>query len=109
MPKRLICCVSLPDTAILSVPIYDFAIANEELAIEEGITICRGCVYSNIMSGNKNKCLFCNSDQEGKSEEERVQVEMMRRVEASDPASICCWLINITSEHWVFKRIIQRQ
>ena len=52
------------------------------------------------MSGTKNKCPFCNSDQEGKSEEERVQVEMMRRVEASDPASICM-LANqdITSEH----------
>jgi hypothetical protein len=31
MPEKLICCVSLPPATILSVPIYDFAIANQEL------------------------------------------------------------------------------
>ena len=61
MPKkRLICCVSLPDATLLSVLIYEFAIANEELAIEEyfpccGITICRGCVYSNIDNVREQK------------------------------------------------------
>jgi hypothetical protein len=33
MPEKLICCVSLPPATISSVPIYDFAIAHEELAI----------------------------------------------------------------------------
>jgi len=32
MPTRLICCVSLPDATLSSVPIYDFAIANIKLA-----------------------------------------------------------------------------
>ena len=32
MPSKLICCVSLPPATILSVPIYDYAKANEELA-----------------------------------------------------------------------------
>jgi hypothetical protein len=35
MPTRLICCISLPPATISSVPIYDFAIANEELATED--------------------------------------------------------------------------
>ncbi len=55
-------------------------------------------MHSFSESGNNNKCPFCNSDR-NKTEEERVH-EMMRRVEASDPASICM-LANqdITSEH----------
>jgi hypothetical protein len=32
MPESLICCVSLPPATILSVPIYDYVEANEELA-----------------------------------------------------------------------------
>jgi hypothetical protein len=32
MPMKMICCISLPPATIMSVPIYDFAIANEELA-----------------------------------------------------------------------------
>ena len=34
MPVQLICCISLPPATITSVPINDFAIANEELATE---------------------------------------------------------------------------
>jgi hypothetical protein len=34
MPARLLSCVSLPNTTRSSVPIYDFAIANEGLAKE---------------------------------------------------------------------------
>ena len=43
MPKKLICCVSLPPATITSVPIDDFAVANEELArkdMEEYYTCC---------------------------------------------------------------------
>jgi tetratricopeptide (TPR) repeat protein len=95
MPVQLICCISLPSATITSVPIYDFATANTELATEPmekyypccRKSICNGCAYSNIKSGSKIKCPFCNSEQEGKTEEERVQ-EMMRRVEANDAASI---------------------
>jgi len=94
MPARLIYCITLPPATISSVPIYDFAKANEMLAKEDtekyysccGKSICRGCLYSNIMSGNKDKCPFCNSDC-NKTDEESV-AEMMRRVEANDATSI---------------------
>jgi hypothetical protein len=32
MPYKLISCITLPPATIMSVPVYDFAIANEELA-----------------------------------------------------------------------------
>jgi hypothetical protein len=35
MPAKLISCISLPPATLLSVPIYDYAIANEDLADEE--------------------------------------------------------------------------
>ena len=93
MPINLINCITLPPATISSVPIYDFAIANEEL--EEyfsccGKTICQGCVHSFNQTGNDDKngkCAFCNSDRNN-TKEERVQ-EMMRRVNANDPNSIC--------------------
>ena len=100
MPGRLICCVSLPPATLLSVsvPIYDFAKANEELATEGtdgyypccGKNICRGCVYSFGQSGNGDKCPFCNSDRAGKTVEEDVE-DNMKRAEANDADSI--WLM----------------
>jgi len=94
MPKRLICCVSLPPATILSVPIYDFVEANEELkdvGMEGyysccGKSICVGCEHSFNNSGNASKCPFCNSDR-GKTDEGGVE-DMMKRVEANDPASM---------------------
>jgi TPR repeat protein len=89
MPKRMICCVSLPPATISSVPIYDFAIANDKLVnlgTENyfpccGKSICGGCVHSFEKSGNDYKCPFCNS--------ERGNVEqVIKRAEANDPASI---------------------
>jgi TPR repeat protein len=88
--------MTLPPATVSSVPIYDFAMANEELqgkAMEAyypccGKTFCKGCAYSNIKSGSKIKCPFCNSDHSNKTREERVE-EMMKRVEANDAASIC--------------------
>jgi TPR repeat protein len=87
--------MSLPPASILSVPIYDFAIANEELADEGlaqyyqccGKSICRGCLYSLCVSGNEEKCPFCNSDRGNKTAEELVE-EVRKRVEANDAASI---------------------
>jgi hypothetical protein len=32
MPKKMVCCASLPSATISSVPIYDFADAHKELA-----------------------------------------------------------------------------
>ena len=102
MPTTLICCVSLQPATVSSIPIYDFSNEHEGLAnkdMEEyypccGKTICVGCDYSNIMSGNENRCPFCNSDRTGKTDEERVQ-EMMKRVEANDAASI-----NLLAQHY---------
>jgi TPR repeat protein len=79
----------------LSVPIYDFAQANEELANMEtkhyysccGKTICGGCVDSFCKSGNDANCPYCKSEQYRKTDEERVE-EMMKRVEANDAGSI---------------------
>jgi len=95
MPMQLICCVSLLPATISSVPIYDFAIANQEMATEAmdkyypccGKTICRGCWYSFVQTGNDGKCPFCNSEREGKTEEDAVE-ELMKRVEANDAASM---------------------
>jgi len=94
MPLKLISCASLPPATISSVPIYDFAFANQELATEPmetyypccGKSVCEGCIYSFCQSGNDDKCPFCNSDR-GKTEEEQVE-DNMKRVEANDAASI---------------------
>ena len=80
----------------MSVPIYDFTIANKEMAGKSmeisfaccGKSICRGCVYSFNQSGNESKCPFCNSDRRDKTYGELVE-DNMKRVEANDPASIC--------------------
>jgi hypothetical protein len=95
MPNRLICCVSLPPATISSVPIYDFAEANEELAEKTmeryytccGKSICRGCLHSFFESRNKDKCPFCNAERMGKTAEDVLE-EMMRRAAANDAASI---------------------
>jgi TPR repeat protein len=95
MPTNLITCISLPPATIESVPVKDFAIANEEVADKTteqyytccGKYICGGCAYSSSNSGNSGKCPFCNSDRASKTDEERVE-EMTKRVEANDPASI---------------------
>jgi len=94
MPKRLICCISLPPATISSVPIRDYAIANTELAnmaTEEyypccGKTFCKGCVYSCCMSGN-NKCPFCNAERIGRTDRELV-ADIRKRVEANDAGAI---------------------
>ena len=95
MPEKLISCASLPPATISSVPIYDYAVANEELArmCTDGYypccgkSICRGCIHSFCKSGNTRKCPFCNADL-GKREEEDNE-DLMTRVEANDAASIC--------------------
>jgi TPR repeat protein len=95
MADKLISCVTLPPATVFSVPIYDFAKANEVLAKRDmeiyysccGKSICEGCLYSFQCSGNEKKCPFCNSNQENKTGEERVE-ELMKRVEANDATSI---------------------
>jgi hypothetical protein len=97
MPKNLICCVSLPPATILSVPVYDFADANDDLAEDDktleqfysccGKSICKGCVYSFIESGNIVKCPFCNSERGGLTADERFE-EVMKWVGANDAGAI---------------------
>ena len=78
MTAKVLCCISLPPATILSVPIFDFAHANAELNVKLadqsteayysccGKSICRGCEHSFRVSGNDEKCPFCNSDGSGK-------------------------------------------
>ena len=95
MPHQLICCMSLPPATITSVPIYDYAIANEELANKAmetyascgGKCVCGGCQYSFHKSGNDEKCPFCKADLRGKTDLYRVE-ELMKRVEANDASAI---------------------
>ena len=92
MPARILSCISLPPATISTVPIYDFETANLRLAIKAmthfysccGKSICTGCVHSFRKS---EKCPFCNSERVSETDKEKIE-EMMKRVEANDPASI---------------------
>lgn len=85
----MICCVSLQPATISSVPIEDFANANQRLidmAMDNyytcwGKSSCKGCVHSFCKSGNNDKCPSCNSDQASKTREDNV-AELLKRVEA---------------------------
>ena len=103
MPAQLLSCISLPPATKSSVPINDFAMTNEGLAMKQtetyytccGKSVCGGCIHSFRESGNNGKCPFCNSDQGGKTDGELVEYRM-KRVEANDAASIyvladCCY------------------
>ena len=106
IPFQLLSCMTLPPATIMSVPIHDFAIANEALVNMNmetaqyytccGKRVCHGCTYSFIMSGNFDKCPFCNSEFMGKTCEKRVQ-DMMKRVDANDAGAMCqlgCYYYN---------------
>jgi tetratricopeptide (TPR) repeat protein len=94
MPTKLLACMTLPPATVSSVPIYDYAMANERLANMGtetyysccGKTICRGCVHSFCKSGNIAKCPFCSARM-GKTVDEQVE-EMMKRVETNDAGAM---------------------
>ena len=96
MPVKLICCVSLLPATVSSVPIYDFAEANEGLVKIDTAhyypccskSICGGCVHSFRESGNTERCPFCNSDRANKTVEGAIK-EIMKRVAANDAGAIC--------------------
>jgi hypothetical protein len=50
MPYKLICCISLPSATLSSVPINDFAIANEELS-KIDMEIYFSCCGKSIVEG----------------------------------------------------------
>ena len=95
MPKKLISCMTLPPATISSVPIHNFAEANEELAKLKtehyytccGKSVCGGCLYSCIKSGNYETCPYCKSDRMGKTEEEKTE-ELRKRVAVNDAGSM---------------------
>jgi hypothetical protein len=96
MPEKLICCASLPMATLLSVPIYDLAMANQRLVTKSmkeyysccGKSICVGCIDSLRKSGNSGKCPFCKSDQSSRTREEKNE-DLMKRVEANDAGAMC--------------------
>ena len=96
MPIKIINCISLPPATIASVPVHDYAFANEQLAEMDtkeyyeccGKSICRGCIHSFGMSGNVGKCPFCKANKVDKTDEKRI-AEMMKRVEAQDAGAMC--------------------
>jgi hypothetical protein len=73
MPLNFIHCILLPPATIASVPIYDYAMANEELANPEtrdydeccGKSICTGCIYSFV---DETCPLFCKAEISGETE-----------------------------------------
>jgi len=95
MPERLLSCMTLPPATISSVPIYNYAEANEEVAKLDtehyysccGKSICGGCVCSCIKSGNIENCPFCKAQINNITDGERVE-EFMKRVEVNDAGSI---------------------
>jgi len=94
MPYELLSCMSLPPATTSSVPIVDFAKANEGLAqvdMEEyysccGKSICGGCMHSFFESRNDEKCPFCKSEID-KTDGESVE-DLMKRVEANDAGAM---------------------
>jgi len=106
MPAKMICCISLQPATVSSVPIEDFANANQRLidmAMDNyytcwGKSICTGCIHSFCKSGNNDKCPFCNSDQASKTREDNV-AELLKRVEAQMMlVRFVPWVIVITTD-----------
>ena len=95
MPERLLSCMTLPPATISSVPIADFAEANEELADMSmetyasccGKSICGGCIHSFGKTRNNGTCAFCKADHVNKTDGERVE-EFIKRVEVNDAGAI---------------------
>ena len=102
MPVKLISSFSLPPATIKSVPIYDFAIANQKLVKKSteqyyvccGKSICGGCLHSFFESGNSMNCPYCKSERMSKTEDELLG-EIMKRVEANDAGAL-----NLLGNHY---------
>ena len=96
MPIRLISSISLPPATILSVPIYDYAVANVELSgklMEQhfpccGKSLCLVCLHSCFQTGNQGTCPYCKTQMIRKTIEEDVK-DIMKRVKANDAGSMC--------------------
>ena len=95
MPAKLIACMTLPPATVSSVPIYNFAEANEELADISTVTfssccgknICGGCIHSFCRSRNNRTCVFCKTKRIKTTDEESVE-ELLKWVEVNDAGAI---------------------
>jgi hypothetical protein len=94
MSRKIISYVSLPPATISSIPIYDYAEANEELASKVmevyyeccGKGICGGCIYSFSKSVNIEKCSFCKAVRKNSATDEEHIEKVLMRVDANDAA-----------------------
>jgi hypothetical protein len=94
MPNQLIACISLPPVTVTSVPISDYAEANDMLAKLDteayfpccGKFVCGGCVQSFGESRIIN-CPHCKTQGTNKTDEEAVE-ELKKRFEANDASAI---------------------
>jgi tetratricopeptide (TPR) repeat protein len=94
MPNQLIACISLPPATISSVPISDYAEANDMLAKVEaeayfpccGKSVCCGCIQS-FYESRIIKCPYCKTQGTNKTNEKAVD-ELKKRVEANDASAI---------------------
>jgi hypothetical protein len=93
------------------VPINDYAEANEGLAKKVmevyhpccGKSICGGCIHSSYITGNDDKCPFCNSSRDKTDKED--DEDLMKRLRQMILVQFLCWLFNITTEGKGFSRI----
>ena len=99
MPGKLINSFLLPPATISSVPIYDFAKANKRFAQMEteeyftccGKCICKGCVHSlptGLVTMESVHIVILTADRVGKTDEEMLVEEILKRVEANDAVAM---------------------
>jgi TPR repeat protein len=88
--------MSLPPATVTSVPINDFANANERVLAQLqmqhyyeccGKYVCGGCVHSFADSGNDDKCPYCKSDRRINNDEKRAE-ELRKRIEVNDAVAM---------------------
>ena len=58
------------------------------ICVAERAFVQGASIYSCAVSGNDDKCPFCNSDRDNKTNDEKVE-ELKKRVEANDPGATC--------------------
>ena len=53
-----------------------------------GRSVCYGCIYSIVMSGNNDKCPFCKAEKGSKTNEEEVELILNRVAVNNDAGAI---------------------
>ena len=97
MPATILLCASLPPATTSSVPIYDYAIANDGLEAKDmevyysccGKSICSGCILHPLYAaGYICKCPFCNAERNIYATDEDKVAQIRKRVEANDAGAM---------------------